>query len=38
MAICPWGWSQLKETKDFTKMLTYKTYSEAGIALTQGFI
>jgi hypothetical protein len=38
MAICPWGWSQIKKTKDFTQMLTYKTYSEAGIALTQGVI
>lgn len=34
MAICPWGWVQIKQTNDFNKMLTYKTFLTAGIILT----
>lgn len=35
MAICPWGWVQIKQTNDFNKMLTYKTFLTAGIMLTE---
>lgn len=38
VAVCPWGWAQTKKTHDFNQMLTYRTFLEAGIALTENVI
>ena len=34
----PWGWAQIKQSKNFNLMLTYRTLLEAGIAFNGDYI